>query len=148
MPSHIQSVQGVIDLAHDRLGDMGVDFGGFGTGVPEKLLDVAQVDAMFQQVCGKAVAKRVQGGRLGDAGACLCALEDFAGTGGRVGSTFGARKEEFFGAVPRYVFPQFIQSLLGQQAVSVLLSLGPFDADEHAVAVDVVNAQPDGFAGA
>ena len=38
---------------------MGVDFGGVATVVPQKFLNIPQISAAFQQVCGKTVAQPI-----------------------------------------------------------------------------------------
>lgn len=58
------------------VGDVGVDLGGADVGVAEHGLDGADVGAVHEEVGGEAVAKRVGGNVLGDAGFFRVGLDD------------------------------------------------------------------------
>ena len=61
-----------VERAHDGAnrvgGDAGIERGGVELGVPEQYLDDADVDVLFQQMRGEAVAQRVRRHPLPDLG--------------------------------------------------------------------------------
>jgi len=56
------------DLLLFILGDVGVYLGGGDGAVAQQLLDIADIDAFFQEQGGKGVPERMRGNRLFDAG--------------------------------------------------------------------------------
>ena len=67
-PGH-QLIDNVSELGPDRLGQMGIDQGGGDAAVAEQDLDRAQIDALFEQPGGVAVAQHVRRHPAADAGA-------------------------------------------------------------------------------
>ena len=65
--SEVDFIHGIGYFGESAGGDMGVDLGGFYTGMSEEFLDVAEIDALFQEVGGKAVPEGVGCGMLADA---------------------------------------------------------------------------------
>ena len=63
----INFIQRIDDLGEIAGGDACVDLGGPGARVSKELLDVAEVDSLFQEVGGEAVTEGVWGGMLVDA---------------------------------------------------------------------------------
>lgn len=50
---HVQRIHGVDDALEVARTDMGVDLCGLAAGMAEECLDVSQVGALFQEVCGE-----------------------------------------------------------------------------------------------
>src|SRR6516164_3730185 len=63
----VQPVQRTLDVADRVDGDAGVERGRLELGVAEQHLDHANIDALFEQVGGKAVPQRMGRNALGDA---------------------------------------------------------------------------------
>jgi hypothetical protein len=52
-----QIVQGALDFFPTFFGDMRINFGGLCAGLSEQFLDVAQVHAFLQEMCGERVTQ-------------------------------------------------------------------------------------------
>ena len=109
----------------DRLlREMGIDGGGLGVFVSENLLDDPQIDAVFEQICGVAVAKRVYGDMFLDAAPAENSLESLLKTGGGEGtlSVLGGEKPGLRPANAP-VGPEVLQGPLRKRYVAILSPL-------------------------
>ena len=74
------------------VGDTGVDFCCLAAGVAQELLDVSQVDALFEQMGGKAVSQGMGGGMFGNVGFFQCPAKDILNACGAIWFAPGAFK--------------------------------------------------------
>lgn len=104
------------------------------------------IDVLPEQVDGEAVAQRVRADALADAsalGGLLNRAMQLPG-GDRIGvaapgepPAVGKPGTAPLGLAPPH--PQKLQQLLGERGITVIASLVPLDADQHAHAVDIIN---------
>lgn len=93
-------------------GDAGVDFCGGDAGVAQQFLDIPEVDSLFQEVRGKAVAEGVRGGFFLDAGPFERPSENIFDAGRTVLLASGAFKEPSGRLIDPVVFPEHDQQLI------------------------------------
>ena len=79
-------IHGIFDFGELLGANMGIDFGGFQAGVAQYFLDVAEVDTLFQKVCGETMTQGMWGGVFLDIGFFKGFAEYVFDTGGAVGS--------------------------------------------------------------
>jgi hypothetical protein len=141
-------------LGFAEAGQVGVDDGGDGAFVAEVDLDLAEVLALLQQVCGVGMAQGVDVGAFGDAalveGDAEGALESgvahgFCGGGGALAAvTLGGEDQDRM-AVAFPLLAQEEQGALRQRDVTVLIAFAGADVKEHALGIDVADLQAQGF---
>ena len=107
--------------------------------MPQKILNDADIDALLQQMRGKAMAKRVHSHGLSKAG-CIgrlptSALNSAAGHWRLVILTREEAGDGWLGALE--VIAQDYQQLRGQHDVAILAAFGLTNMDHHALAVDI-----------
>jgi hypothetical protein len=142
-------------LGFAQAGQVGVDGGDVWTFVAEVDLDLAEVLALFEQVCGVGMTQRVDMRGLFDAagieGETKGALEGGAahrlggGAGALAGMTLGGEDQRRM--TMRY--PEFAQKqerALWQRDVTILIALAAPDVKEHALGINVAHFQAEPFA--
>lgn len=123
--------------------------------VAEVDLDLAEVLALFEQVCGVRVAQTVNVGGLFDAAGVerepegalqRGATHGLRGGGGALAAvTFGG-KEQHGMAVGFPLFAQQHQGALGQRDVTIAVALAGADVQEHPFGINVADGQREAFA--
>ena len=127
--------------------DLEVAHGREDTAMPHEDLDGTRVDAGLQQVRGEGVAKRMDAAVFVDFGPLFGLRESKGGRGSAKGE---------IGILPREqpqrrmilppVVPQIFEKARREEGIAVFVPLALFDADHHAVGVDVGDFEVDEFA--
>ena len=121
--------------------------GGLNIFVAHQDLDGAQIFAGFQEVRRKTVAQGMDAAALADPGFAFGVPVNFFETTFGQGFLQTTTREEPDGRPVHFpVFAQLGQERLGQERVAVFVSFALFDADHHALAVDVGDFETNNFA--
>ena len=128
---------------------MEVDAGGLQVSVAEQHLDRRQVSAVLQQVRGKAMPQHVWADALLDArvpGRIVADMPD-----GFVGQVLAVRsgltgKQPRFRLLPSPVFTERFEEPRTERHIAILAALALVNMDDHALTIDVLDAQADQFA--
>ena len=78
---------------------MGINLGGFGTGMTQQYLDISQVSALLEKVSGEAVPQAVWSNVFAYLGSLLCITKYPFHTGGTVLSALLTLKQPKAGSV-------------------------------------------------
>src|ERR1700675_837854 len=153
-----QQVEGAFDARDHAGGDTGVARRRVQFVVTQKRLDFTNIGTVLEQVGREAVAQRMQRHALLDPGRIGRLMEQAVELSGRHRlAAIGARKQPAFlqrrsGIVTRWAYlpplAQQIERLGRQHDIAVLAALGLLDPNDLLRAVDMLDLQPDHFAGA
>lgn len=149
-----QRIHHVGSLLHRFLSQLGVARSGRGARVPQQCLDVAQAQALFEQVCGKGMTQRMDADLAADASFSHHRLHGGLRTTGihvgrglanprhRAGSQ---RKQPLRVAMLAPQRAQGVVREVGQRYQSVLMPLAAPDVDLAVRAVNVADLKRDGL---
>lgn len=127
---------------------MGIDLGGFGTGVAEEDLDVAKVGAVFEEVGGEAVSETVDRDVFGHFGDGAGAVEDFFHGSDAEVAAFLAFEEPGVGVVHFKVGEDELAGFFGEEGIAVFAAFTAADEDDVSIEIDVRDFQLGDFADA
>src|SRR5271157_2804033 len=138
-------VQQMAELLPQRLGQMGIDFGGAEASMSQQNLDEANVHSPLEHVGGEAVAERMRPKIVVKAALVAGLVEGGAGRGiGQMRQQTPTGKEPLGAVVDLPEFAEHLQDGGGQRQDSFLVSLAD-DAEPHLLRVDSRDREGDGL---
>src|SRR5215470_3868156 len=112
----------------------------------EQELDSAHISSSLQEMDRESVPHGVRGDRFGDAGGSMrFPARQLDSIPGDVVARDITREEPRLGLFETPPAPEDFQQSGGEHGVAIFLPLAEFDADDHALAVDMSGFQPDGL---
>jgi hypothetical protein len=142
----LQEVQGTCGGAHLAGREAQIAGGSAQAAMSEQQLDGAHISAGFQQVHGKGMTQGVRRDRFADGGLLAdLSAHDLNCAGRDRLSGYIAGEQPMLGPCFTPVGPEDVQELGREHDVTVLALFACRDADRHALAVDCLRRQADGF---